>query len=187
MEANLIYTNSLFIGKEIETRKTSSIKNGIIIGAIGVSSLLTVPEHIENLAKLEYSLFQNSIQAFNISNDENINSIPVSFLSTENSAIINMNNEQLEVEDLADKVTQAQIDEIKSHFDTKISSLDSNLKLYINESKQSTISELKDFISTENKSIKETKNSKFRFWVGSVIVPIGIALLTIYLTVTFVN
>ena len=32
-----------------------------------------------------------------------------------------MNNETLEVEDLAEKITQAQLEEVKAHFDTKLS------------------------------------------------------------------
>lgn len=60
---------------------------------------------------------------------------------------LEMNNDKLEVDDLADKVTQSQLDEIKAHFDTKMTGL-----------KMEVMSELKEYIGLETTKIIEKMN-----------------------------
>lgn len=96
--------------------------------------------------------------------------------------IINMNNNTLEVEDLADMVTQTQIDEIKAHFDTKIQSTEAILRQDIKSTSSELEQNLKEFIREENKEIKRNKTGSFRFWVGSVLSPIITAAFVLYIT-----
>lgn len=100
--------------------------------------------------------------------------------SSEN--ILNFDNRHLEVEDLADRVTQTQIQEIKDHFDTKINDLETNLTLKYENYADKKIEELKSFISNENKEIKNSKKESRRFWIDSVIIPLAIVFITIFLT-----
>lgn len=93
-----------------------------------------------------------------------------------------MNNEKLEVDDLAEKVTQAQLDEIKDHFDTKIDSLESKITLTYQKYADTKVEELKTFILEENENAKVSKKETFRFWMGSVIVPAVTVIFTLIAT-----
>lgn len=96
--------------------------------------------------------------------------------------IINMNNDTLEVEDLADMVTQAQINEMKAHFDTKIQSTETILRQEMKSTSSDLEQNLKEFIREENKEIKRNKTGSFRFWVGSVLSPLITAGVVLYIT-----
>lgn len=97
----------------------------------------------------------------------------------------NFNNNKLEVDDLADKVTQTQLDEVKAHFDTKISSLEKNLitqfTLMLNESS----GDLKKHFSNELKENNSKKVDKMRFLIGSIVIPIGAVIGTLLFTKLF--
>ena len=105
--------------------------------------------------------------------------------SQANDDIIMMNNEKLEVEDLAERVTQAQLNEIKDHFDTKLNSLQQQLSTQIDQAKTTTIREIRQSINDEHAELKNSKSSSIRFWVGSVIVPFGIVAATLFFTKLF--
>ena len=105
--------------------------------------------------------------------------------SQANDDIIVMNNEKLEVEDLTERVTQAQLNEIKEHFDTKLNSLQKQLSAQIDQAKTATIHEIKQSINDSHKELKNSKNSSFRFWVGSIIVPFVIVAATLFFTKIF--
>lgn len=116
----------------------------------------------------------------NINNHSQANPNNMYFSNNENKDdIIEMNNDHLEVEDLADRVTQSQIDEIKDHFDTKINSLETNLTLKYEAYADKKIDELKSFISTENKEIKTSRKESRRFWLSSIIVPFAVVVATL--------
>ena len=89
-----------------------------------------------------------------------------------------MNNETLEVEDLAEKITQAQLEEVKAHFDTKLSATKTEV---ISEVAQ-MIKDAKDEIIQSNNDSKDKKNSTIKFVVGSIIVPLLVVLITIWAT-----
>ena len=91
---------------------------------------------------------------------------------------ISMNNETLEVEDLAEKITQAQLEEVKAHFDTKLSATKTEV---ISEVAQ-MIKDAKDEIIQSNNDSKDKKNSTIKFVVGSIIVPLLVVLITIWAT-----
>lgn len=83
-----------------------------------------------------------------------------SFDTKKTDEIYSINNNILEVDDLADHVTQSQIDEIKAHFNTQI-----------NLAKTETLSEMKEYVSEETEKViqkiediekkKEEKKSSF--------------------------
>lgn len=166
-------------------------KTKIIISVLSVMTSLSYNNSIKTV-KPEISVtasVKNNSQKVIIPKDEALTrSTGLNFTnSSEKDDIIRMNNDKLEVEDLADRVTQTQIDEIKSHFDTKIDSLKSILMAHIDSTKQSTVSELTKFITDQNESLKTNKKESFSFWIGQVLVPILTVLLTIYLTLKFLN
>jgi len=105
--------------------------------------------------------------------------------SQANDDIMVMNNEKLEVEDLTERVTQAQLNEIKDHFDTKLNSLQQQLSTQIDQAKTTTIREIRQSINDEHTELKNSKSSSIRFWVGSVIVPFGIVAATLFFTKLF--
>ncbi|MEQ7274618.1 hypothetical protein ABQE19_03955 [Enterococcus thailandicus] len=84
-----------------------------------------------------------------------------------------------------EKVTQVQLDEIKSHFDTKIAHLDTSLKMYIDTVKKDTVTQIKEHISSENENLKSTKKDTFRFWMGSVLIPLITVVVTLWATSYF--
>ncbi|EOS7709101.1 hypothetical protein [Enterococcus hirae] len=137
----------------------------------------------------ENSSSENSI--FLSNKKENLNK---TFISNNQvfTDTIEMNNKKLEVDELTEKVTQAQLEEIKSHFDskinhldTKINHLDTSLKMYIDKVKVDTVTEIKDHITSENETLKSTKKDTFRFWISSVLIPIGTVILTLWATSYF--
>lgn len=107
------------------------------------------------------------------------------YLNAQRNDTINMNNNTLEVEDLADMVTQTQIEEIKAHFDTKIQATETILKQEIKSNSSLLEQNLKDFIREENEEIKRTKTGSFRFWIGQILVPMIVTLLTIFSPIIF--
>lgn len=101
-------------------------------------------------------------------------------------------------------VTQKQLEEIKAHFDTKITSLEKNVDQKITsleehvDQKITSLEEnverkiklesmqlqmnLKEFIRQENKKIVNEKTNSYRFWLGSIISPTIVAGLVLYFT-----
>lgn len=135
------------------------------IQAFEVSPPLTFHENQKKNTMLESNTTKISSQNFSNYNQEN--------------DTIDMNNDKLEVDDLAERVTQAQLDEIKSHFDTKILNLEEKLSIKIESVASQKTIELKEFIKNENKEIKEEKVNTTRFIIGNVVVPFVTVLLTL--------
>lgn len=161
-------------------------KTKIIISVLSVMTSLSYNNSIKTV-KPEISVtasVKNNSQKVIIPKDEALTrSTGLNFTnSSEKDDIIRMNNDKLEVEDLADRVTQTQLDEIKSHFDTKISNLDDNIKLHIKGELQTTVTELKDYISEENNKLKEAKNNSLQFWISNAVVPVISVVATLLLT-----
>lgn len=115
----------------------------------------------------------SEIKNQNISNYSQAETKGMYFSNKENrDDIIAINNDKLEVDDLADKITQAQLNEIKEHFDTKIKNLQSNITLEYEKYADKKFEELKEYISSENDKIKTTKKETRRFWIAAIIAPI---------------
>lgn len=87
---------------------------------------------------------------------------------------ISMNNETLEVEDLAEKITQAQLDEVKAHFDTKLSAVKTEILADATKLIEASKNEI---IQTINGKA-DKRNSFLRFLIGSVVVPLVIVALS---------
>lgn len=134
-----------------------------------------------NLNKTENKPINN----YNLNKDDKIELMKRNFISSNKNEIWNFNNEKLEVDDLADKVTQTQLDEVKAHFDTKISSLEKNLvtqfTLMLNESS----GDLKKHFSDELKETNSKKVDRTRFLIGSIVVPIVSVIVTLLFTKLF--
>ena len=79
---------------------------------------------------------------------------------------------------MAEKITQAQLEEVKAHFDTKLSATKTEV---ISEVAQ-MIKDAKDEIIQSNNDSKDKKNSTIKFVVGSIIVPLLVVLITIWAT-----
>lgn len=166
------------------------IKTNVIASIVTVVLATTSLNYQANYAlnsELETSVKEGHIQFRNKINEEVLFTESFLFNSQEKDDTINMNNKTLEVDDLADKVTQTQIDEIKAHFDTKLSSLEKNIVIQMKAQETNVISELKEYISKENKEIKKEKKEvkkekkeNWKFWVGSVVVPLLIVIITLW-------
>lgn len=165
--------------------KTSSFKNGLLSGAIGITSLLIIATPISNNNVIDSLYTRNTIDAILFSNDENNEITVTTTVNQENSGIMYMTNDELEVEDLAERITQAQLNEIKSHFDTKIANLDTNIKLHIDQQIQNSTSELKSFIAAQKDEEKTNKKESLRFWLGSILIPIISVVATLFATKYF--
>lgn len=102
----------------------------------------------------------------NINNHSQANPNNMYFSNNENKDdVIKMNNEHLEVEDLADRVTQAQIDEIKDHFDTKLDSLKKDIELMFEKQTSTSLQSKLDIIEEGKKAKKDT----IRWFIGTSI------------------
>lgn len=126
--------------------------------------------HISDHSDIEDNFSVNLLKSFNSS--KIITNKP------EVDDIIKLNNEHLEVEDLAERVTQAQIDEIKSHFDTKL-----------NTTKIETINEVRDIIQKSEDKIlgsiqseKEAQLAKKESFISNYKAPIITGLILVVLT-----
>jgi hypothetical protein len=102
-----------------------------------------------------------------------------------NDDIIIMNNETLEVEDLAERITQAQLDEVKAHFDTKLSAV----KIEISADTAKLIDAAKnDIIKSFNDKDNDKKDKKY-FWLSHFVLPLIVAIggvsATIWATIHF--
>lgn len=133
--------------------------------------------HISDHSDIEDNFSVNLLKSFN--------SGKIITNKLEVDDIIKLNNEHLEVEELAERVTQAQLDEIKAHFDTKISAVEknilSNMKLMIKESAE----DIQNNFNSSFESVKNKKTERFRFWIGSVLIPILIVVGTLVATKVF--
>ncbi|MFS0949856.1 hypothetical protein ACFC3R_12200 [Enterococcus durans] len=121
--------------------------------------------------------------------DQAEDNISVNFLNSFNSGkiitnkseaddIIKLNNEHMEVEDLAERVTQAQVDEIKLHFDTKLKA-----------NKIETINEVRDIVQESEGKIlrsiqseKEAQQAKKESFISNYKAPIITGLIVAVLT-----
>ena len=143
-------------GNNTGPAKSKPIVSLIVIAlSIGSINTINLPITAQNIKK-QNSTENNSFQIFSTTNEieqENVN-------NNSEYATFSINNNTLEVEELAEKVTQAQLDEVKSHFDTKINSL-----------KIEVVSELKEHIAMETDKViekmyeieKEKKEKKASF------------------------
>lgn len=129
------------------------------------TSGLTFDEHNKKTAILENTTITTSSKNFSSYNQK--------------GDTLEMNNGKLEVDDLVERVTQAQIDEIKSHFDTKILNLEEKISKEIDRVVNKSTTDLKDFINKGNEDIKKEKVNKLQFFIGSIVVPLVTVLLTL--------
>lgn len=168
----------------LESKETKIIHNFVNI-TLGIAMAFTVftMETSENV--VTQTVEDIRFDQFNIRNESNQNHIENLRQNEANNSSIEWNNEHLEVDGLADKVTQAQVEEIKSHFDTKINSVHEKINEFekvmdskFEASDQKTINE----ISKQIKSLNDEKTNHWRFLISSIIVPICIAILTSWLS-----
>ena len=98
---------------------------------------------------------------------------------------ISMNNETLEVEDLAEKITQAQLEEVKAHFDTKLSSTKTEV---LSETAKMIEAAKNEIIHVFNEKDAEKKDKKY-FWLSNFVLPLIVAIgavgTTIWATIHF--
>lgn len=187
MNSTINFTTTAFGSKNFSYvgKKTSKNTSKVIVSATLLVIFVSGSSNsCIKASKLipENSSSENSI--FLSNKKENLNK---TFISNNQvfTDTIEMNNKKLEVDELTEKVTQAQLEEIKSHFDTKINHLDKSLKMYIDKVKVDTVTEIKDHITSENETLKSTKKDTFRFWISSVLIPICTVILTLWATSYF--
>lgn len=148
----------------LDTSKVISFALSVIVGItsidLPIDGIINLDNSINNHLNMEFTnvLDSNSAKQF-----RNVNQ------STE---VYSYSNETLGVEDLAEKVTQAQIDEIKNHFDTKINSLEAILTSTFDS--KLTASETK-IIKSIDEGKKEAVNKRWvviGFAVSTIVGPI---------------
>ncbi len=191
---NIFYSSDSTISLKSETithkdtTEDKTIRSNKIILSVATFSLLTsgmVNVHTIKPKKNNIDMPNVEMESINFFSAET-KSLSQDFTNSQaNDDIMMMNNEKLEVEDLTERVTQAQLNEIKEHFDTKLNSLQQHLSTQIDQAKTTTIHEIKQSINDEHTELKNSKSSNIRFWVGSIIVPFGIVAATLFFTKIF--
>ncbi|MDT2845553.1 hypothetical protein [Enterococcus thailandicus] len=172
--------NFSYTGNNTESNSSKIIASAallVIITSASANSCIRTSKLVPDNSTVENTVFlsnkKDNLKKTYISNNQSL------------TDTMEMNNNKLEVENLVEKVTQAQLDEIKSHFDTKIAHLDTSLKMYIDTVKKDTVTQIKEHISSENETLKSTKKDTFRFWMGSVLIPLITIVVTLWATSYF--
>lgn len=149
----------------LDTSKVISFALSVIVGITSIDlpndGIINLGNSLNNHLNME---FTNVLEKNNTKQFRNIDQ------STE---VFDYSNEMLEVEDLAEKVTQAQLNEIKEHFDTK---LDSTKKELISEIKSSKEAVIKEIGEIDNER-KENRIGSVKWFFSSVIIPIVAAII----------
>lgn len=151
----------------LDTSKVISFALSVIVGItsidLPIDGIINLDNSINNHLNME---FTNALEKNNTKQFRNIDQ------STE---VFDYSNEMLEVEDLAEKVTQAQIDEIKNYFDTKINSLEAILTS-TSDSLNSKLSELATKSDIELLEEKMKNEMHKKTWTVIIAIPTLIAL-----------
>lgn len=119
-----------------------------------------------NLNKTENKPINN----YNLNKDDKIELTERNFISSNKNEIWNFNDKKLEVDELVEKVSQTQLNEVKDHFDTKISSLKKDIELMFEQQENKRLSEKLEVIHNANKN----KDATIKWFIGTAIALTGL-------------
>lgn len=176
-------------GSIIESKDSKSIYSFANI-TLGLALAFTVFAAEPSESKVTQTVEDIRFDQFNIRNENNVNHTEELSQVDSNIRSIEWNNNHLEVEELADKVTQVQIDEIKAHFDTKIEAIDKKFDTFeriidskFKESEQRTINE----ISEQIKNLKDERKNMLKYIIDKFVIPIIMIIITTSITIYLTN
>lgn len=151
--------------------KTFTAILGITVAVYTTTINTNVKESNASFTRSSLNNIKNkSIGNYNLSENDRISLNERISVSSNRNKIWSFNNKKMEVDELVEKVSQAQLNEVKDHFDTKISSLKNDIETMFKDQEIKRLSEKIELIDNAKKNKKET----IRWFIGTALALTGL-------------